>query len=171
MPFDPDWAITDDLSTFIVNHFERHQPKVVVEFGSGRSTELFGGLVGSGGSVTAFEQSPVFAEQTFQQIYQMPWVNLVTSTIVDGWYGQVDVPDQIDFVLVDGPGPCKNRTRRPAMDAVYGHLADDAFIFVDDANRQSAQEDVASWLDKYPNLAATFVNTERGAYALWQINA
>lgn len=169
--FDPAWAITDDLETFITNHFERHSPKTVVEFGSGRSTVLFGGLVGSGGSVTSFEQSPVFAEKTFAEIRDMPWVNLVTSKIEGGWYGRVDVPSQIDFVLVDGPGPCPNRTRRPAMDAVYPHLSDDAFVFVDDANRPSAHEDLQHWLETYPDLDATYVQTERGAFALWKSRA
>jgi len=169
--FDPIWAISDDLATYITQHFEATDPKVVVEFGSGRSTVLMGGLVGDGGSVTSFEQSPVYAEQTFVEIRNMPWVNLVTTKIVDGWYAGVDVPDQIDFVLVDGPGPCKDRTRRPAMDKVYDKLSPNAFVVVDDANRVTAQEDVDSWLRDYPDLQHTFVPNERGMIVLWKADA
>lgn len=174
MPFDPIWAITDDLATFIAEHFRANEPRVAVEFGSGRSTVLMSELLGDQGYLIAFEQSDEYAAQTEELA---PDASVARAPIRDGWYDQTVVDawlygsDQIDFVLVDGPGPCKDRTRRPAMGAVYDRLAPSALVVVDDGNRQSAREDVESWVSEFDNLLSVFVPNERGMFLVWKLDA
>ena len=175
MGFHPDWAIADDLTTILIKHFREHNPSVVVEFGSGRSTVLMGGLLGDDGSLVSFEQSDAFAAETGEAIKrsgQTIVTSLVVAPIVDGWYHPevvdtiLDGYDQIDLVLVDGPGPCLDRTRRPAVAAVYDRLSDDARIIVDDADHLPAGRDLEAWLEEFPDLVEQYVPTDRGTVIL-----
>jgi len=163
---DASWAIADDLQSFITERFAKHRYTDVVEFGSGLSTKLFADLKPAWGIVTAYEQSPEYAAQTRELVGGVPGVTVVEAPIVDGWYGSVRMPDIIDFVLVDGPGPCENRTREPAMDAVYGSLVPGAMIVVDDANREEARVAMSHWVMKYKDLYVRHLNHERGTYVL-----
>jgi len=169
--FDPDWRIADDSADFITKWFAERNPKVTVEFGSGYSTVLMAGLVDAWeGVVIAFEQDENFANKTRSVLEESNIVAgaVMHAPIVDGWYSGVEVPPNIDFVLVDGPGPCKDRTRAPALAAVYDHLAPKALVVVDDGNRDSVVEDVYGWRDEFPGLQVCFVPNDRGMFLAWK---
>jgi len=164
--YEPGWAIGSDLADYIVERFAKRRFRTVVEFGSGDSTILFAKLIPEWGTVTAYEQSPAYAEQVRELVADWKNVTVCQHDIEDGWYKDIDVPPMIDFVLVDGPGPCKNRTREPAMDAVYPNLVNGGVVVVDDGFRAESQAAVQGWMDRYPDLYVRFLDHERGTYVL-----
>jgi predicted O-methyltransferase YrrM len=68
----------------------------------------------------------------------------------DRWYSAEPIlkaldGDQIDLLLIDGPKGKGTISRYPALPELYEHLAQDAVVILDDAQREPEQECVARW--------------------------
>ena len=168
--FDPSWRIADDLTILIDRYIVANDVKSVVEFGSGHSTVAMAAL---GTHVTSFEQSAAYTIKTIDALkdsgltdYADVWV----APIENGWYQEkmvdLHLPDEIDFVLIDGPGPCFSRTRAPALAKVYDRLTEGALVVLDDGRRQMEQRVVDQWMEQYPDLHVRYIDNDHGAFVI-----
>jgi predicted O-methyltransferase YrrM len=120
-----------------------HQPKLVVELGSGVSTLV---VAKSGAQkVISIDGSPEYAEQTRSLIKQHEVrgveVRLAPLTPYRGganWYDTSKFEDieNIDLLIVDGPqGGDNSDARYPALEVLLNRLSERAIIVLDDVNR------------------------------------
>ena len=124
--FDPSWRIADDLTQYLSNHIVINQIQSVVEFGSGHPTiQTAKDMQITGGHVTSFEQSAAYAVATINALMEenlTRYADVWLAPIENGWYQHkmvdLHLPENIDLVLIDGPGPCLGRTRADSRDGV-----------------------------------------------------
>ena len=72
------------------------------------------------------------------------------------WYSRESVahlPGGISLLLIDGPpgyGEGMAHSRYPALPALADRLAQDALVFLDDADREPEREIIARWAEEVP---------------------
>ena len=173
--FDPSWRIADDLTKYIVQGVTLASDiKTVVEFGSGHSTvELAKALRHTDGHVTSFEQSAAYAVATINALMEenlSRYADVWLAPIENGWYQEkmvdMHLPESIDLVLIDGPGPCLGRTRAPALPKVYDRLTEEALVVLDDGRRKMEQRYVDQWMEQYPDLHVRYIDHEHGTFVI-----
>ena len=173
-----DWAIDPVFAETIVSTVLRHNPKVVVELGSGTSTVVTAYAlqrVGTG-KVISIDDNEQFCGVTrdnieqhrlteFAEIHYAPLV----ATEIDGasyhWYdhSKLNVPSDIGLVIIDGPpGRTGRHARYPALPVLWSKLGEKVIVLLDDANRADEKEIVDRWLRQYPSLRCRYVNTRKG---------
>lgn len=146
------WALPDDALDALRVRLDDLEPGLVVEAGSGRSTYV---LADCAGSVVTLEHQREFADRLVGlpgnvDVRVAPLMPLETSAGVFKWY-QADLPDGVEFALIDGP-PGKIG-RGGALFALAPHLAPGAEVWLDDCDRPGEQKALAAWAE---HLGATW---------------
>ena len=181
-----DWAISPDFAALLVRLIHDHQPKRIVEFGSGSSTLVCGYCLErlGAGEIISIDHDPEFAGKTRKDLARHDlarWADVRvaerrSSTYLDDtgqpieWYDTdvVDsLPGDIDLVIVDGPpGSTHAFARYPALPALAQRLSANATLVLDDAARPGEQVTLARWQREFKDMTLVFEGTEKGAAVL-----
>jgi hypothetical protein len=131
----------------------RESPRVIVECGSGLSTVIMGNYAKySGARVVSLDHDRRFATQTAGLLSQHNLSEFVDLRTVDlagspPMY-QTDLPDGIEFVLIDGP-PEATGGREATLDALMPHMAPRWSGWLDDASRPLERAALKGWRDRH----------------------
>lgn len=177
------WAGSPDFLLELAQRVLRWRPEVIVECSSGASSVVAARCcqLNGTGHVYSLEHEPVFAEATRAHLREQgleAWATIIDAPLqaidLEGvgysWYALDGLPDRlIEVLVVDGPpaalGPM---ARYPAGPKLLPRLAPDAFVLVDDADREGEQQMVRLWQTAFPALKANHVTAEKGLVILEQ---
>jgi hypothetical protein len=176
------YSMEPDCASVLAQHILRHEPRLIVEAGSGSSTIVAAYCLRriGAGKVIALEQGRAWAEaqqldlerrglSAFAEVRVAP----LERQSVDGrefdWFAaaarRFDAP--IDLLVVDGPPAAGNREARfPALPLLAGQLAPEAWILCDDADRRGERRILERWNELYPRLEREILPTKRGTAVL-----
>ena len=177
------WAVDPYFGKLLAQLIYRHEPRHILECGSGTSTVLmaqFQNRVSESGTVTALEHLEEFARRTQQLINDHELekeANVVLAPLEEWeieeemltWYG-VDPKRfkerKIDMMVVDGPpnetGPL---ARYPAAFILQEYLAEDCVIVLDDGDREDEKKAARRWATLL-DAELEYVDGPKGAYIL-----
>jgi hypothetical protein len=181
MPFGGSWALTPDAAAILAREIAIRRPNTIVELGSGVSTVMVGRLLQQMGSgrLISLDHDAGWAEETRRNIVAnglQDYVEVLDAPLVkqqfDGkefvWYQvpeQVRQIEHIDMLTVDGPPQTTDVTvlaRYPALPAFNSQFSEHAVIYIDDAKRDTEQEMVNAWHQKYPGWKSRMIDTIPG---------
>ncbi len=164
------WAASPDLLLTLAQLVRTHNPKLVVELGSGVSTLV----VAKAGAkkVISIDNSTEFAEKTREMLkeHKVRGVEVRVAELkphISGndWYDTSVLKDlkRIDLLIVDGPPGSKNpQARMPACAEFIAKLSPNAIIVVDDANRDGERKLAESFAKALPKHLLTIYPHEKG---------
>jgi predicted O-methyltransferase YrrM len=156
------WKADTGLLTLVADHILAAKPKRVVEFGTGASTLIVARALemAGGGSFTSFEQHPEFVQATRDWLAEhglaadLRAVPLAPSP--GGWpglwYDHGELPDAIDFLLIDGPPWTIHPFTRGAAATVFDRIAPGGVIMLDDAARPGERVVARRWRREWPDF-------------------
>ena len=177
-----EWTISGPLGRYLASLVIDIKPRSLLEFGAGRSSLILATALDhvGGGRLTSVEHQPSYCRDPWMAIRQLPSVDAelceselrLRVTRHGLMYGYTNLATRLaarapyDFVLIDAPPG--NYGRDSPMYDVYGFLAEDALIVMDDASRQSEQTAIRRWLATFPGLriAASNMTYGRGTVVL-----
>jgi hypothetical protein len=137
---------------------------VILEVGGGSSTLILAryaqdeGLRGRAVKIVSLDHDRAFSELTRDMLVNDGTETYVEQqrgplgrTLSDGgpWYVGVELPQGIDFVLIDGPPEGKGG-RAAVLPTIWPHLGPNAVIWLDDANRAGERQALVGWLGSEP---------------------
>ena len=177
-----EWAIGADLAAHLVRHVFRRRPSTIVELGSGSSTVILAMAcerVGHG-HVLAIEHDQKYATRTADMVASAglsDWVTIAVAPLENQsigdrtypWYRleDVDVPEQIGMLLVDGPpGSTGPEARFPAVPMLRDRLDENSVVFLDDARRDDEAGIVRRWCEEYGLALAAGIRFTTGTAEL-----
>lgn len=183
LPMGGGWALTGDSAALLVRESMLRRPRTIVELGSGVSTLLLGQILQKlgTGKIVSFDHDVQWAERTRRQVSFLGLDEFVT--VIDAPLGQCSLEGQmfewyvippaalaalggaVDLLVVDGPpqSPQQSRPARyPALPMLASCLSSQAWIFVDDAKRQTEREMVKLWTRQMPGWQTHDVDTVDG---------
>jgi predicted O-methyltransferase YrrM len=164
------WAASPDLLLTLAQLVQKHNPKLVVELGSGVSTLV----VAKAGAkkVISIDHSGEFADKTREILkeHKVRGVEIRVAQLkahISGvdWYDTAVIKDlkRIDLLIVDGPPGSKNpEARMPARAEFIAKLSAKAIIVIDDVNREGERKLAESFAKALPNHVLTFYPHEKG---------
>ena len=164
------WAASPDLLLMIADLVRTHEPKLVVELGSGVSTLI---IAKSGArKVISIDNSEEFAEKTraLLRAHEVGSVEVRVAQLTPhvaglDWYDTTLLQDlnEIDLLIVDGPPGSKNpNARKPAHTELINKLSPHAIVVIDDVNRDGERELAESFANALPNHVLTIYPHEKG---------
>lgn len=171
-------AGSPDFFKVIVDTYLQHQPKVVVEAGSGVSSIVLSELLLSRGSTSAhyaLDHLHQYAQATESRVNnpnsKVVFAPLKSYTLNGQpwqWYS-IDalqgIPP-IDLLIIDGPPEnIQKLARYPALPLLWEQLSPQAVIILDDANRKEDRAVIERWKKEYP-LEEHYWYTEKGTVVL-----
>ena len=175
-------VILPDFANLLVNEVIDHQPRGIVELGSGVSTIILGYLVQrlGQGHVYSFDHLKEFAGRTEQlveahslsEVVTVQHAPLTDVTVDDQsfrWYDPTPLKaiQEIDLLIVDGPPERLGRCARyPALPVLHESLRDRCMIILDDAARPDDREMIDRWMDRYQAFQKHVIPTEKGTVIL-----
>jgi predicted O-methyltransferase YrrM len=176
------WAASPDFLTIIAAQIQHHQPKVVLELGSGVSTLISSYLLKAAnrGELFTLEHEAHFASKSLEQLEvhclheyaTIIHAPLVTTTLKGEtwrWYDPAKIPDmgKVDLLVIDGPPKrVQKLARYPALPILFERLAQGAIIIVDDFARPDEYEMVKQWMADYMLKVVEIHDNEKGAIVL-----
>jgi predicted O-methyltransferase YrrM len=147
----------------------------VLEIGSGLTTLLMGLLAGRRGvRIWTFEHLPEFYRQTCERLERFGIENVrpVLAPLKDygefSWYSSPDIasaPRDFRLVIADGPPDSTKGGRYGLLPVMREHLAPDAVIMLDDAERPKEQAVLEQWREQY-NLSSEVRRRGEKAWAV-----
>lgn len=158
------WAIDARAMLHLRQIIQDHQPRKILELGSGTSSIWLGYLAEQfGASVVSIDHDEEFRQRTdyFLGKHQLmdvvstvhaPLTPLQLDDIDYRWYDRsaFEGLQKVDLLLIDGPVGTTNRwARYPALPVLWSLLADDAVIVLDDASRPDEARSVESWMNDF----------------------
>ena len=164
------WAASPDLLLTLAQLVRTHNPKLVVELGSGVSTLV----VAKAGAkkVISIDHSGEFADKTREILkeHKVRGVEIRVAQLkahISGvdWYDTAVIKDlkRIDLLIVDGPPGSKNpEARMPARAEFIAKLSPKAIIVIDDVNREGERKLAESFAKALPNHILTIYPHEKG---------
>jgi predicted O-methyltransferase YrrM len=164
------WAASPDLLLTLAQLVRKHNPKLVVELGSGVSTLV----VAKAGAkkVISIDHSGEFADLTREVLkeHKVRGVEIRVAQLkahISGvdWYDTAVIKDlkRIDLLIVDGPPGSKNpEARMPARAEFIAKLSPKAIIVIDDVNREGERKLAESFAKALPNHVLTIYPHEKG---------
>ena len=164
------WAASPDLLLTLAQLIRTHNPKLVVELGSGVSTLV----VAKAGAkkVISIDNSAEFADKTraILKDHKVRGVEIRVAQLkahISGvdWYDTQAIKDlkRIDLLIVDGPPGSKNpEARMPARAEFIAKLSPKAIIVIDDVNRDGERKLAESFAKALPNHVLTIYPHEKG---------
>ncbi|MBA3676701.1 MAG: class I SAM-dependent methyltransferase [Sphingosinicella sp.] len=156
------WKADVGLLNLVVDHILAKKPKIVVEFGAGASTLVVArALQMAGGGVhIAFDQHEDFVRSTREWLAEyglaadLRSVPLVPAP--DGlpglWYDHGPLPDQIDYMLIDGPPWSIHPFTRGAAGSLFGRISRGGTIMLDDGARPGERVVARRWRKAWPDF-------------------
>lgn len=156
------WAISPDACLALVNLIESHQPKLIVELGSGVSTIVLATALQRWvpqGRVISVDHSPRYAESTRSLLGENALTNAEVRTSPLEPFAGADHPSQpwyrmdsfddihgIDLLFIDGPpaqvGP---NARDPSFNALAHRMSDKSWVVLDDTRRSDESSLAKRW--------------------------
>ncbi len=164
------WAASPDLLLTLAQLVRTHNPKLVVELGSGVSTLV----VAKAGAkkVISIDNSAEFAGKTREVLkeHKVRGVDIRVAELkahISGvdWYDTNVIKDlkRIDLLIVDGPPGSKNpQARMPARAEFIAKLSPKAIIVIDDVNRDGERKLAEAFAKALPNHFLTIYPHEKG---------
>ena len=164
------WAASPDLLLTLAQLVHIHNPKLVVELGSGVSTLV----VAKAGAkkIISIDHSAEFAEKTREMLkehkvrgVEVRVAKLKAHKSGSDWYDTAMLKDlkRIDLLIVDGPPGSKNpQARMPARAELIAKLSPQAVIVIDDVNREGERQLAESFAKALPNHVLTIYPHEKG---------
>jgi len=168
------WAASPDLLLTLAQLVRTHNPKLVVELGSGVSTLV----VAKAGAkkVISIDHSGEFADKTREILkeHKVRGVEIRVAQLkahISGvdWYDTAVIKDlkRIDLLIVDGPPGSKNpEARMPARAEFIAKLSAKAIIVIDDVNREGERKLAEAFAKALPNHVLTIYPHEKGTAAI-----
>lgn len=181
LPITKDWSAAADFLKTISDYCIQNKPKTIVECSSGTSSLVLSRCcqLNQRGHVYSLENGQQFADQTRQQLDDFSlsdFCDVLHAPLKDvrledegfQWYELNNFPAiEIDVLVIDGPpGFIQKHSRYPALPLLYGQLADQCAVFLDDAARADEQEIVSRWSSMYPEFEVEYIDNERGCFIL-----
>lgn len=170
LPHPTGWAASLALLSEIVEFTVLHEPKTVVELGSGLSTLYLATMMKKSGAghVYSIEHDSSYAAETVAELASRGLQDFatvipaeLTTLDLDGknwtWYdiNWSGLPDNIDLLLVDGPPMQTQRLARyPALPIFEDHLSANATVILDDADRKDEQAILKMWLSQFDSFTS-----------------
>lgn len=170
-----------DFLIRVVDHLLATKPDLVVECGSGTTTCVIARCleINGTGKFYSLEHHPTYAQATrnflesrnlsaFASVIDAPLQTHSIGDIDHQWYATDQLPEgQIDVLIVDGP-PFVEKTlaRYPVAPLLFNRLAEDAIVFIDDADRAGEQPMLRRIEGEFPDLQQHRVSTQRGCVTL-----
>lgn len=171
--FDALWAIGQEEYNKILRALSSKNIKLIVEFGSGRSTAILGKDF-PGANIISIEHKEKFCRQTAELLRENNVSNalvlhcpIVRRCIGIRSYLTYDLnthqlKDGIDFVLIDGPVESETlRGREAPLYIVFPHVKLGGLIALHDYHRASAKAVVQNWLNSYKENLRVIEEHER----------
>ena len=167
------WAASPDLLLTLTSLVRKHQPKLVVELGSGASTIILSraGAV----EIVAIEHDLEYLKNTQELLteHQVSNVKLIHAPLIQKeileesfmWYDSSKLQDlkEIDFLFIDGPPGSKNDAARfPALPVLGSKLSENAVVVIDDTKRSGEKTLAESFANALPNHKLRFLDHEKG---------
>ncbi len=169
-PFNSTYALTRGAMAWLWRYLQKVQPRTILEMGSGRSTGMFslyarnqqhlGKLTPA---VVSLEHDGEWFTQTATLLRDLGTDHLVHlmlapiagGTLQERGYG-IDQSElrhallgqKVDLLLIDGP-PGKEVGRQNTLPLAMPLLADNADVFLDDAEREGESQIVARWQEQF----------------------
>ena len=177
------WAASPDFLNLIFDTISRDKPHIVVELGSGVSTIVVASALkyNGHGRLLTVDHDEHFLQKTNSDIDRLnlgkfasshfaPLVPCSIQGKVWQWYdlSENEIPDTIDILIVDGPPEpiTGEEGRYPALEKLYGAVADGGSIILDDTNRAGEKRFIHRFCKRFPEIHAEYVNLEKGATIL-----
>lgn len=155
------WSVGYPSAQKILELLEEHRPKKILDLGSGYSTVMLGLWAKENkAEVISLEQSQLYLNKTRQLLNKYDLDITVhyapLTETPNGLFYEYDLPDDIDFAIIDGPAWTKDG-RRATFHQIYPHLSKNFVVWVDDSHRDLDTIAREEWLSKYP-VKVTFDN-------------
>jgi predicted O-methyltransferase YrrM len=164
LPYLGAWKADVGLLTMVTDHILKHQPKSVVEFGTGASTLIVAQALkvagGEDASFISFDQHADFVEATRAWLAEhgleaeLRGVPLAPSP--NGWpglwYQHGPLPDRIDFLLVDGPPWVIHPFTRGSADSLFERIPSGGTVMLDDGARPGERIIARRWKKRWPDF-------------------
>ena len=177
LPFTRDWAASPDMLLHVVRFVLATKPEVVIECGSGVSTQAIARALklNGYGHVYSLDHDAHYSAETRDRLSAAglsDWATVFHAPLVKhelagrswNWYDLEGFPSvKAQVLLVDGPpGMDCPQARYPALPVLRSRLADHSTIFVDDADRPHERALVARWREEYPTMKVSQLRAEKG---------
>src|SRR5471032_2341070 len=176
------WAASPDFLLELVWHAQDAQPRTVVECSSGASTLVLARCMqmNGGGKVYSLEHDPVYAAKTranlqrmglseYAEVLDAPLVPFRSGAESWSWYRHEVLPQdlRIDLLAIDGPPmDTSPLARYPAGPALFGRLAANGAVFLDDAARAEETAVLQRWQREFPQFGQSLLDCEKGCAVL-----
>lgn len=179
LPTPGPWTLDGPAIATLCNVLRAERPSHVVELGSGLSTIVIASILKeTGGRLTSIDHDEKFAEITgsFLEANDLSsLVDLRTASLTplektanELWYDTRLLDDlrKIDLLVVDGPPkPVSPTIRRHALPYLHERLSPQAFILLDDAEREGEKSILEEWQRDFPIVSMQIVGYPK-AHAL-----
>lgn len=163
------WKADTGLLTLVADHILAARPRTIVEFGTGASTLIVARALemAGGGSFISFEQHPEFVQATRDWLAEhrlLADLRAVPLRPADKgwsglWYDHGELPESIDFLLIDGPPWTIHPFTRGSASTVFGRIAPGGTIMLDDAARPGERVIARRWRSEWPDFDFRLVNS------------
>lgn len=144
-----DWSMTSAALAELESYLYRESPRQIVEMGSGLSTIVLAHYARiTGASVTTLEHDARYLRQTEQMLRERGLDHSVTlaaaNLIGSPPTYKYDLPDEIDFLVIDGP-PERHGGRAGTLTHAMPHFAKRWTAWLDDGDRPGEIAAVQQW--------------------------
>ncbi len=180
------WALSPDAIAIILGELRDHASPLMMEFGSGQSTIVFGMFFKSqrAGRLVTIEHDADYADKLRSQLDRYELGEVVDVRTVPltthefnglekvescASYDLSGLPNEtINLALVDGPIWHNGKfTRFVPLKWSIEHLSPGGKIYLDDANREYEKDVIRLATRNYPVLAHTLLPVEKGLSVLY----
>jgi predicted O-methyltransferase YrrM len=172
------WSITPHFANILMNNIGMHNPRAILECGSGVSTLIMAYCLArtGNGHIYALEHIESYAKSTqellklhgmttFATVIHAPLLPVTRGSETLVWYdiSGIEKIDCIDMVIVDGPpGTGSPMARYPVIPLLADKLSSDAIILLDDYDRPDERNSVKLWSENFGFSHITELKVERG---------
>ena len=184
LPYLTGWAGSPEFISTLVATIREHEPRTVVELGSGASTVVMAYALEEGrhGHLIALDHKEEYAADTRRQLARhalqrqadvrhAPLESMQVEEQTWTWYDVHALDDcpAIDMLVVDGP-PYETQpmARYPALPMLFDKLSDEALVVVDDAYRDDEEEMLKRWLHQFKDLELKLKESPKGTAILYR---
>lgn len=172
------WSATPALASTLASMVLKHQPRQILELGSGASTIVLAYALERLGSghVTALEHNAQYAEASRKTLRQHGLAH--RATVIHAPLGPVSLADRtwtwyepaaldgltdIDMVVIDGPPKdTQPQARYPALPLLMPRLVPPGLVVLHDAHRPDEQQILERWQAEYPQFRLDLLSTPKG---------